>query len=166
MAPNKYVPSRKHAYIILTSLTQFLCSKTGLQGYSLFFLFLINNIYCGYSLEPPRQGDSNEYLQSMFWVEIWKISKFFFVFFFYLKTQFLEVKFSIHLNRAVFVMKPLKFDCISIPMCNISCKVNLCGVLFNESMSSVWFTLNNSSIENISFNTRKQYFHFLDESYM
>ena len=24
------------------------------------------NIDCGYSLEPPRQGSSNEYLQSMF----------------------------------------------------------------------------------------------------
>ena len=32
---------------------------------------------CGYSLEPPRRGGSNEYPQSMFWVEIWKISEFF-----------------------------------------------------------------------------------------
>ena len=24
------------------------------------------NIYCGYSLEPPRRGGSNEYPQSMF----------------------------------------------------------------------------------------------------
>ena len=24
------------------------------------------NIDCGYSLEPPQRGDSNEYLQSMF----------------------------------------------------------------------------------------------------
>ena len=24
------------------------------------------NIYCGYLLEPPRWGGSNEYLQSMF----------------------------------------------------------------------------------------------------
>ena len=31
------------------------------------------NIDCGYSLEPPRRGGSNEYPQSMFWVEIWKI---------------------------------------------------------------------------------------------
>ena len=28
------------------------------------------NIDCGYSLEPPHQGGSNEYLQSMFWAEI------------------------------------------------------------------------------------------------
>ena len=25
------------------------------------------NIDCGYTLEPPRQGGSNEYPQSMFW---------------------------------------------------------------------------------------------------
>ena len=30
------------------------------------FLFLIQNIDCGYSLEPPRQGGSNVYTQSMF----------------------------------------------------------------------------------------------------
>ena len=31
------------------------------------------NIDCGYSLEPPRWGGSNEYPKSMFWTEIWKI---------------------------------------------------------------------------------------------
>ena len=31
------------------------------------------NIDCGYSLEPPRQGGSNEYPQSMYWEEIRKI---------------------------------------------------------------------------------------------
>ena len=31
------------------------------------------NIDCGYSLEPPRRGGSNEYQQFMFWVEINKI---------------------------------------------------------------------------------------------
>ena len=30
------------------------------------------NIDCGYSLEPPRRGGSNEYPQSMFWAEIKK----------------------------------------------------------------------------------------------
>ena len=30
------------------------------------------NINCGYSLEPPRRGGSNEYPQSMFWAEIRK----------------------------------------------------------------------------------------------
>ena len=37
--------------------------------YALFFLFLLKNIDCGYSLEPPRRGGSNEYPQSMFWAE-------------------------------------------------------------------------------------------------
>ena len=31
------------------------------------------NTDCGYSLEPPRRGGSNEYPQSMFWAEIWKL---------------------------------------------------------------------------------------------
>ena len=39
----------------------------------IFFLCLLKNIDCGYSLEPPRRGGSNEYPQSMFWAEIWKI---------------------------------------------------------------------------------------------
>ena len=37
------------------------------------FHIFIQNIDCGYSLEPPRRGGSNEYPQSMFWAEIWKI---------------------------------------------------------------------------------------------
>ena len=41
-----------------------------------FFLSLLKNIDCGYSLEPPRRGGSNEYPQSMLRAEIWKISKF------------------------------------------------------------------------------------------
>ena len=31
------------------------------------------NIDCGYSLEPPRWGGSNEYPESLFWAEIRKI---------------------------------------------------------------------------------------------
>ena len=44
----------------------------GLQGYTLFSLFLLKNIGCGYLLELPRRGGSNEYPQSVFWAEIWK----------------------------------------------------------------------------------------------
>ena len=33
---------------------------------SIFFLFLDENISCGYSLEAPRRGTSNEYPQHMF----------------------------------------------------------------------------------------------------
>ena len=36
------------------------------QKVSIFFLFLNENICCGYSLEVPQRGKSNEYLQHMF----------------------------------------------------------------------------------------------------
>ena len=31
------------------------------------FLIFAQNIDCGYTLEPPQRGSSNEYPQSMFW---------------------------------------------------------------------------------------------------
>ena len=33
----------------------------------IFFFIFAQNIDCGYTLEPPRRGGSNEYTQSMFW---------------------------------------------------------------------------------------------------
>ena len=39
--------------------------KLGYAGVYLFFLFLLQNIDCGYSLEPPRRGGSNVYPQSL-----------------------------------------------------------------------------------------------------
>ena len=85
-----FEPFKPHFYIV----------KLGLQGYTLCFLCLLKNIDCRYSLEPPRRGGSNKYPQFMFWAEIWKISIF-------LPENFqcLMVKFSIYLNRRVFVMK-------------------------------------------------------------
>ena len=54
--------------------------KLGFTGvYIVFFLFLLKNIDCGYSLEPPYRGGSNEYPQSMFRAEIWKMSEFFYL---------------------------------------------------------------------------------------
>ena len=49
-------PLKPHFYIV----------NWGLQGYTLFFLFLLKNIDCGYLLELPRQGSSKEYPQFMF----------------------------------------------------------------------------------------------------
>ena len=49
-------PLEPHFYIV----------KLGYAGVYLFFLFLLQNIDCGYSLEPPRRGGSNVYPQSMF----------------------------------------------------------------------------------------------------
>ena len=51
------------------------------------------DIGCGYSLEPPQQGGSNEYHQSMFWAEIRKKN----VYpckhqFYYIKVRFKGVK--------------------------------------------------------------------------
>ena len=37
------------------------------------FLIFAQNIDCGYTLEPPQRGGSNEYPQSMFWSKNKKI---------------------------------------------------------------------------------------------
>ena len=50
----------------------FYIAKQGYAGVCLFFLFLFQNIYFGYSLE---RGGSNVYPQCMFGVTILKISK-------------------------------------------------------------------------------------------
>ena len=64
--------------------------KLGFTGVYIIFHISVQN----------RWGGSNEYPQSMFCAEIWKISQFFLSENF----QFLEMKFSIYLNRRVFVM--------------------------------------------------------------
>ena len=45
---NEY-PLKPHFYIV----------KLGYAGVYLFFLFLLQNIDCGYSLEPPRKNKKN-----------------------------------------------------------------------------------------------------------
>ena len=40
--------------------------KLGFAGVYLFFLFLLQSINCGYSLETLYRGGSNEYPQSIF----------------------------------------------------------------------------------------------------
>ena len=46
----KCIPLIPHFFIV----------KLGFAGVYLFFLFLLQNIDCGYSLEPPQRGGSNE----------------------------------------------------------------------------------------------------------
>ena len=46
--------------------------KTFRWKFIIFFFYFCSKIDCGYSLEPPRRGGSNEYPQSMFWAEIRK----------------------------------------------------------------------------------------------
>ena len=65
---------KPHIYIV----------NLGFTGVYIIFLITAQNIDCGYSLEPPQRGGSNEYHnlqniggsneypQSMFWAEIWK----------------------------------------------------------------------------------------------
>ena len=60
-------PLKPHFYMV----------KLGFTGVYIIFLISAQNIDCGYSLEPPRRGGSNEYPQSMFWADIWKISEIF-----------------------------------------------------------------------------------------
>ena len=44
----------------------FYIEKLGFTGVYIIFLIFAQNIDCGYSLEPPHRGGSNEYSQSMF----------------------------------------------------------------------------------------------------
>ena len=68
------VRSYKHClYITKTCLynfdplkPHFYIAKLGFTGVYIIFLISAQNIDCGYSLEPPRRGGSNEYPQSMF----------------------------------------------------------------------------------------------------
>ena len=53
-------PLQPHFYIVKLEFT----------GVYIIFLISAQNIDCGYSLEPPRRGGSNEYQQSMFCAEI------------------------------------------------------------------------------------------------
>ena len=55
--------------------SQFYIVKLGFTEVYLIFLFLIKNIHCGYSLEPPRRGGSNVYTQCMFCAKILKYQK-------------------------------------------------------------------------------------------
>ena len=57
---------RKHAHALYR---KFLVVKMKISNGKIliFFLIFAQNIDCGYTLEPPRRGGSNEYPQSMLW---------------------------------------------------------------------------------------------------
>ena len=92
--------TKTYLYNFDTLKPHFYIIKLGFTGVYIIFLISAQNIDCGYLLEPPRRGGSNEYPQSMFCAEIWKISEFFLS----ENVQFLEIQCAIHLNRHVFVM--------------------------------------------------------------
>ena len=81
-------PLKPHFYIV----------KLGFIGVYIIFLILLQDIECGCSLEPPRRGGPNKHPQSMLWAEILKIN------FFNWNFPFLVVKFSMYLNRRVYIM--------------------------------------------------------------
>ena len=91
--PVLQVPSRKQAYIILTPL-----NPTFIQ-WNYFFLFLLKNIDCGYSLEPPSEAVLTSTNNLCFDQKYEKYPNF------YLKIFiFCRLKCSVYLNRHVFLM--------------------------------------------------------------
>ena len=56
---------RKHAYSNILKILQPKTGKFPDKNYDIFHISA-QNIDCGYLLEPPRRGGSNEYSQSMF----------------------------------------------------------------------------------------------------
>ena len=62
-----HVSLRKHAY---SNILKILQPKKGKNSEKKSHIFHVSaqNIDCGYSLEPPRRGGSNEYPQSMFFL--------------------------------------------------------------------------------------------------
>ena len=122
------------------TLTKLIHCKPGFTGLYIIFLISAQNIDYAYSLEPPRRGGSNEYPQSMFWAEIWKYQNF------YLKISLLlVVKFSIYLNRHVFVMN------YSIPVLWVTRKMFAQHYAHSLSVQSVKFSkgLNSDKINPI-----------------
>ena len=71
----------------------------GFTGVNIFF-FLLKNIDCGYLLEPYRRGGSKSTNNLCFGQIYENYQRFLSEIF-----QFLKMKFSIYLNRRVFVMK-------------------------------------------------------------
>ena len=96
---NKSLVTKTCLYNFDSLKPHFYTVKLGFTGIYINFLISAQKHNCGYLLELPQWGSSNKYPQIMFWAEIWKISEFLSENF-----QFLEVKFSIYLNRHVFVM--------------------------------------------------------------
>ena len=67
ITPN--IALRKHAYSNILKILQPKKENFQRKKSDIFYLSA-QNIDCGYSLEPPRRGGSNEYPQSMFFSKI------------------------------------------------------------------------------------------------
>ena len=64
----KTCPCNKQGFFSLVKFENFIR-----KNWIFFLFFSAQNIDCGYTLEPPRRGGSNEYPQSMFWSKNKKI---------------------------------------------------------------------------------------------
>ena len=84
----QYIPHYTHFYI----------ARLGYAGVYLFFLFLLQNIDCGYSLKPPHRGGSNVYPQSVSCAKIKKKYQNFSIESF----KFLQLKKNLFITRACF----------------------------------------------------------------
>ena len=63
--PLRKLADATHRDFLALKIEKFQLKK--FDNLQLLFLFFAQNIDCGYTLEPPRQGGSNEYPKSMFW---------------------------------------------------------------------------------------------------
>ena len=122
-------PSGKHLCNVYPLEPHFYIGKMGYAGVNLFFLFLLQNIDCGYSLEPPRRGGSNVYPQSMFWAKVRKISKNFCWIF-----SILTLRKIYKLHGRVFIMQVFLSYCIVVKSSNQLPRLLL---IFFEAMSTV-----------------------------
>ena len=83
--------------------------KLEFTGITLFFLISARKHKLWASTGTDFEGGSNEYPQSIFWAEIWKKYRNF-----YLKIFIFLVKFSVYLNKLVFVSMELSLIIIII----------------------------------------------------
>ena len=111
--------------------------KLGFTGVY-FFFYSAQNIDCGYSLEPPRQGGSNNLCFEQKYENYHR---------FYLRNfQFLAVKFSLYLNRRVFVMKSSFFPqrqktyLRTCAPANIQISLCILAVWSESELSAFWIT--------------------------
>ena len=100
-------PFKPHLYIV----------KLGFTGVYIILLISAKNIYCEYSLEPPRRGGSNEYPQSMFWTEIWKnIGVFCLKFFSFWRCNFLYIWIGVFSKWVWFLFSNCPLFAESLPL--------------------------------------------------
>ena len=70
---NTFFAIRKHAYSNILKILPPKSENFEIKNPDIFYTSA-QNIDCGYSLEPPRRGGSNEYTKSMLSAEIRKIN--------------------------------------------------------------------------------------------